>query len=66
MYEPHKPYVTKTSYTVKDGDDIYVPYPPLDHMEMVDQPKHYTWHPCGLEAKDVAEEFSYNIGQKRY
>lgn len=33
-----------------DGDD------PINH------PKHYTWHPSGVEAATIVEHFPYNIG----
>lgn len=28
----------------------------------VDAPQHYTWHPAGIECLDVAEHFSYALG----
>lgn len=56
MYEPYKPYTLKDEKT----GITYTSFPPL--METVDQPSHYTWHPSGIEAKDIAQEFSYNIG----
>ena len=56
MYEPHKPYTLTDERTGIN----YQSFPPL--AETVDQPKHYTWHPMGVEAKDIAQEFSYNIG----
>lgn len=26
------------------------------------EPNYYTWHPCGLPARKVSEEFSFHIG----
>lgn len=54
MYEPYKP------YTVTSDGVTYASFPPL--MEPIDKPNHYTWHPSGVEAKDIAQEFTYNIG----
>ncbi len=28
----------------------------------VDHPPYYNWHPTGIEAVDVCEAFSYNLG----
>jgi len=56
MYEPYKPYTLKDEKT----GITYTSFPPL--METVDKPNHYTWHPSGIEAKDIAQEFTYNIG----
>jgi len=71
MYEPYKP------YTVKDEKTgiTYTSFPPLENRmyppsgqsynlleEPIDKPNHYTWHPSGVEAKDIAQEFTYNIG----
>jgi hypothetical protein len=33
--------------------------PAHDH---VDHPPYYRWHPAGIEAVDVCEAFSYNLG----
>ena len=30
--------------------------------EMVDHPKHYNSHPSGIEAIDVCEHMSFNVG----
>ena len=30
--------------------------------EFVDHPKHYSMHPAGIEAIDVIEEMSWNVG----
>jgi hypothetical protein len=69
MYEPYKPYrdlfknMKENTYTVTDSDGkTYFPFPPLEKNATVNSPIHYTWHPCGLEARDVAQEFTYNIG----
>ena len=35
---------------------------PTAVKEQVDHPPHYTWHPAGIEAVDVCEAFSYNLG----
>ena len=35
---------------VKDGEDIF------------NSPNHYTWHPSGVEAITIVQEFTYNIG----
>jgi len=56
MYEPYKPYTLKDEKT----GITYTSFPPL--METVDKPNHYTWHPSGVETKDIAQEFTYNIG----
>lgn len=32
-------------------------------MSEVNHPDHYNWHPTGIEAVDVSEEFSANLGQ---
>ena len=29
---------------------------------LVDHPPYYRWHPAGIEAVDVCEAFSYNLG----
>ena len=29
---------------------------------IVDHPPYYRWHPAGIEAVDVCEAFSYNLG----
>jgi hypothetical protein len=47
-----------------DSDDdsiIHVQSAPPGR-EQVDHPPHYTWHPGGIEAIDVCEAFSYNLG----
>lgn len=31
-------------------------------MENINQPNHYTWHPAGIECKEIAQEFNYNLG----
>ncbi len=28
----------------------------------VKHPNHYTWHPTGVECKDITQEFNYNVG----
>lgn len=30
--------------------------------DLINHPYHYTWHPSGVECKDIIQEFSYNIG----
>ena len=30
--------------------------------DVVDHPDHYTWHPAGVEAVTICEEFNYNLG----
>lgn len=30
--------------------------------DVVNSPNHYTWHPTGIECRQIVEHFSYNIG----
>lgn len=36
--------------------------PPGNLPQSVNHPPHYNWHPAGIEAVDVCEVFSYNLG----
>lgn len=45
-----------------DGDSIIHVQGTQPPRELVDHPPHYTWHPAGIEAIDVCEAFSYNLG----
>lgn len=33
-----------------------------DEHNTINHPNHYTWHPSGVECKDIIEEFSYHVG----
>ncbi len=31
-------------------------------MDEIEHPAHYNWHPSGVECIDIAQEFSFNLG----
>ena len=49
------------------NEEVFVPAPPhrtskYDVHWNVKHPNHYTWHPTGVECKDITQEFNYNVG----
>lgn len=34
----------------------------MPESDPVHHPNHYTWHPSGVECKEIAQEFPFNLG----
>lgn len=48
--------------TVDEDDEHRIVRAGESPNTVVDHPPYYRWHPAGIEAVDVCEAFSYNLG----